>query len=48
MKTPTVQKYPLTVLIPTITIVLGWNSMWVVKVGIGIGAWLIGMPLTTD
>jgi hypothetical protein len=37
----------LIVLIQMITIVLGWNSMWVGKVGIGTGVWQIEMPLTT-
>jgi hypothetical protein len=45
MKTLMVQKYLLIVLTPTITIALGWNSMWVVRVGIGTGAWLIEMLL---
>jgi hypothetical protein len=48
MKTLMVQKYLPIVPTLTITIVLGWNSMWVVKVGIGTGVWLIEMPLTTD
>jgi hypothetical protein len=36
----------LIVQIPTTTIVLGWNSMLVAKVGIGTGAWAIEMPRT--
>jgi hypothetical protein len=47
MKTLMVQKYLPIVLTLTITIVLGWNSIWVVKGGIGTGVWLIVMPQTT-